>query len=126
VTTIFPLQHTPRNIPSLLHSILIWGKPYIRGLEKDFAHIPPNRKTQISSYYGRYFLSMGKSFPTMAETIDLVCARVINNVSSRFRISRSMQPENDQLLLCKINMVLGPYMFRGASIFLASLSPQRM
>jgi hypothetical protein len=69
---------------------------------------------------------MGKSFPTMAETIDEVCTQVMNNISFRFRFPRSVQPEHGQFLLWKINMVLGPYMLMGASKFLASLIPQRM
>jgi hypothetical protein len=69
---------------------------------------------------------MGKSIPTTAETRDEVCTQVMNNISSRFRFPRYMQPENGYVFLSKINMDLVPYMFRGASIFLATLSPQRM
>jgi hypothetical protein len=104
VTTILPPQHTPRNIPSLLLSILFLGKSYIRGLEKDLTHIPPNRKhRQISSYYGRYFLSMSKIFPPTDEIIDEVCTQVMNNILSRFGLPKSIQPENGHWFLSKFN-----------------------
>ena len=125
VTTILPPQHTPRNIPSLLHSILFLGKSYIKGLEKDFTPIPHNRKIQISSYYAVYFISMGKIFTTIAKTLHSFPSQLMNPILSRFVHPRSMQPEKGLIFLSRIIKVLGTSMFRGAYIFLASLSPQR-
>jgi hypothetical protein len=44
-------------------------------------------------------------FPTMAETAEVVCSQLMNNILPRFRILISIQPENALVFFSNVNSV---------------------
>jgi hypothetical protein len=122
VTTIVPPQHTPRNILSPFHSILILQQRTGRVISH-IDHLTEKHKYLQSMVY--IFSVWVEVFSNMAETADMVSSQLMNNILFQFVLPRSMQQGNGLVFISKVNMVLGPYMFRGSSIFPASPSPQR-